>query len=1127
MLVACSGKEPVKAKFSLEMTGMNLSSSGGLVIFGKNGTQQFSRIVSGSTVELELPRGAWSIGAVAWDGTDQFSGNIFCALTEASIAGDKTTVSLNLTTAKCFTSAFSTETGPVAEEISPQFCEGDVTSFTDQCDYDPAGQGPQKRGFIGSYRFRISSSQNFEGSYTKDHLESLCFVSGLNIEAGGSTNVNTLNIPAFVQGIGMNLFIDSYLSADCDATRGVIPNSFENPAMAKFEGAAPKSAFTRVPMATICSTATLMGNTQFASGNGSSLFPYVICNLTHLTHLQREYGNEGYENTFFILGDDINLISGIQIRTASAYDTHLEDGDTFVPIGLTFDGAGDIVEAGAAFAGGFDGNNHVIHHFRFHNNNSSVPTGFIWNVSGNGGNIANITFENAKVEGEDFTGIVAGVVNNMTVNNVHVKNSEVRGRDYVGGVFGQLISTTATDVSAVKVDVEGRQITGGLIGHTSSAIANALFDGWVYGSDGGQDIGGIVGHSISFITNSTSTGYIRVSGTNVGGIAGAANGATIALVGSDMLIKDLSAYGSSPRRFGGIVGSATTTTVARSFYTGKLTHTCSSGCGVGGISGTNLSNNMYTISYETIADGGGETGDSTINLDQTFDPVMNRDHICTGLIPCDWSQVLGDKPRLPFEDHLCENVANLDTIANQLATRGDTPLNPITICNPSQLGINAISNKNFKVLQNLNLADTSATLGNLTSNFDGDGNILYAYRKFNSGTDYALFNSLAANKTLKNLTLIDFEIFEAATCTNCKRSLLVKDNYGTIQNVEARDSDLTASTEQSAILGALVAENMAGGIISDSRNRRVTMSGFILGGIAGINSGTIQTSFSEAEIIGAGAGSNKLGGIAGISSGKIDRSGFSGSINYTDNTDSIGGVGGLVGLLTNTGTPPIIVNSEVGDDARFEINSGVNSAGLVGYSDNASNIVSKTIYQGFILEGTATPSITSLLGAGAINNLNSFAFHPTYKSFASGATIGTTTWNPVPSSCEINLTASDVIPTQSTGAIYVGNEYIKGSLSRVLAGNFLVTAFLEEDDCNDLSGIPGVYIYEGRSAEIPQTAASLRLAGYDLARMSVATERARIFNAHITYVTTGIGVNPPVWVEDPHDRGVLLFDLKD
>ncbi|MES2527957.1 MAG: hypothetical protein V4598_12765 [Bdellovibrionota bacterium] len=1137
LLVSCSGKGPSQAKFKLEMSGFPLAATalGGVVLFGDNGKDRFTRVVDSDSTDLELPPGAWKIGAIAWAGPEPMSGNVICALTDAQIEGETSSVKLNLDNPTCFTSSFSTETGPTAGAINPQFCEDDVSSFTGSCNYNPTGfPEAQKRGFVGSYRFSILSGQSFASTTTsKTILETHCYQSDSNQTSDLAFSVASLNIPTFVAGLGIPLNADAYLGEDCEAGKGMLRASFDNPGVARFDAA--KRAYVRTPMALICLESRKYPGTGFASGQGNNTWPYVICTNDQLKSLQVGY-NATIASNYYILGDDINLITGIQRGTASAYDPDLEIGDTFIPLGLYFDGSGDIQSHAIPFSGGFDGNGKTIHHFRFHNNNELTKTGFISDMSG--AYFASVKFDKPAVEGGDFTGVAVGYSSNTEFFDVVIDQGEIRGDDQTGGIVGYAngTSTTIEHCHVKKTEVEGKTWTGGLVGRKGIGyIQRATFDGNIYAENGSSKIGGIAGESQSHFTEVFSSGYLRSESTVMGGIVGQISGKNLEMSGSSMLIKDLSSFSASPRFIGGMLGNAmATVNTDRNMFRGHIESPCSPGaCEIGGISGSAVASNVFNFSTGSYADGAGEDGDMAFTLASAL-TVSAVNHVCNGYgAGCPWTQMAGDYPRLPTDvNHPCNNAVNILSPAFQAASphfRGSAA-NPILICNPDHLSVTGFA-KNFKVMQDLNLSQASSNSGSLTGNIDFNNQIVHSLKLQDTGSE-ALFSLVSAGSTVKNALLINFRITDTTSCGSCNKAILTNINAGTILNAEVRDSEVSVNTiASSAMLGGIATINNTTGKISGSRVKRINMKGYRMGGVVFNNFGTIENTSAEPEMDGFGSPADYVvGGVAGYNYGLIDRVVFEGKINNTDNNTPTSGVGGIAGVHALSGAIPEIINSEVSQRAIINFfTPALSGGGLVGYSSSLSNKITKSIMQGFILEASASTSISGILGAGNFSPTAVYDFTATNFLRQPTASVSITYSAPY---CDYNFTSSDFIPVTLYGAVKINDKFSSGSLTRIAAGSFLIRSTESENHCeemNDMSMSMGntADLFESRALPTVPTPVALRLAGYDLARFDITLEKKRILDAYLAYLKGEPLVSPPVWVYEPEEDGIRLFRIND
>ena len=209
------------------------------------------------------------------------------------------------------------------------------------------------------------------------------------------------------------------------------------------------------------------------------------------------------------------------------------------------------------FQGTFDGNNKTVSNLSITGNSSYV--GLFGYTTG--GEIKNLTVENAKVSGYLGVGVVAGSPYTSDYTNITVTGHvEVNGMAYVGGVGGRNayadwtnITVAVDDTSYVKADsVEDgtayRTYVGGVVGFMgegSQKVTNVKSNIDVIGST--IDVGGIVGIAYygNTFENVTCTGDVTITGAaeaadaeELGGIAGVWNNG-----GADVTFTDCSFTG--------------------------------------------------------------------------------------------------------------------------------------------------------------------------------------------------------------------------------------------------------------------------------------------------------------------------------------------------------------------------------------------------------------------------------------------------------------------------------------------------------------------------------------------------------------------------------------------------------
>lgn len=118
LLASCGqgGKTSASLKVSSSFALSNSGFDGGFVLYGKNGTQSFSRAVSyaagsaGNVVDIILPNGKWSFYATAWKNSaagGPMTGDVLCGLTSADLKGSDVKLSLSVSQDACALNDFT------------------------------------------------------------------------------------------------------------------------------------------------------------------------------------------------------------------------------------------------------------------------------------------------------------------------------------------------------------------------------------------------------------------------------------------------------------------------------------------------------------------------------------------------------------------------------------------------------------------------------------------------------------------------------------------------------------------------------------------------------------------------------------------------------------------------------------------------------------------------------------------------------------------------------------------------------------------------------------------------------------------------------------------------------------
>jgi len=161
--------------------------------------------------------------------------------------------------------------------------------------------------------------------------------------------------------------------------------------------------------------------------------------------------------------------------------------------------------------------------------------------------------------------------------------------------------------------------------------------------------------------------------------------------------------------------------------------------------------------------------------------------------------------------------------------------------------------------------------------FDGGGHAI-------SELDASLFNTIPAGSEVRNLRLVFVEIYGGGA--------LAVENHGTVENVSVSG---TVSNDDAGVagVGGIVGINY-GTVETSFATGNVSSTGDYVGGIAGINRGTVRNSFATGNVTGTTMFSDYIGGIVGQNEGTVE------NVFATGNVLGGANVGGIVGW-NNTG----------------------------------------------------------------------------------------------------------------------------------------------------------------------------------------------------------------------------------
>ncbi len=595
------------------------------------------------------------------------------------------------------------------------------------------------------------------------------------------------------------------------------------------------------------------------------------------------------------------------------------------------------------FTGDFNGQDYTINNLYIHSSADNV--GLFANITSSG-TFANVRLTNVNIASQSFTnytGAFAGQVNGtLTINNVS-SSGTISGYNKTGGIVGFLGPTIQGGLitgSYSTATLSALNDTGGIAGAAfGSTITKSYFAGSINNGSNATSAGGILGYGAAgaTVTDSYNTGNVS-SLTYAGGIVGYATGGdTFNDVYSTGVIT------SGNNLAGALVGSLNGSTLSNSFWDadtsgntmpvannngtvsavfgGCFTGTCTSSINAsylfGGTTAANLSSlATYTT---TLAANGGIAWDMTSTASTTSSAPAHAWFIFEGYT----------RPLL-----MAENTSTI-TNTHQLQMMGAALGGHYTLANNLDfstvdardvwgVAFNAYNISNpyaFPSAKGFSPVGTNTT--NFSGTFDGQNYTITDLVINTPTTNYVgLFGATSSTASLSNVVIYNPVIYGGGYV-----GAIVGNNSGTISNSRA-----TSNTgSQSWVGGELQITNI------DVRSTSPTGSGYIVGGIAGQNNGTITDTYTHLNLMGG-----YVGGLVGVNNGTLARvystgSAYDGGYNIA---------GGLVGVNSATGSIIDSFNTGTASAGYYSAYYG----GLVAY--NAGLIVRSYnlggVYPGFL-----------------------------------------------------------------------------------------------------------------------------------------------------------------------------------
>ncbi len=709
-----------------------------------------------------------------------------------------------------------------------------------------------------------------------------------------------------------------------------------------------------------------------------------------------------------------------------------------------------------------------------------------------------LSYATGTVSGTNYVGGLAGTNTNSTITQSYATGA-VSGGNYVGGLAGTNTGGSITQSYATGA-VSGGNYVGGLVGTNTNSEFSV---GWINGFgtitqsyatgavNGFYAVGGLVGYNFGAITQSYAAGAVNGTSAHVGGLVGYNFGTITRSYATGAVGGGILPWGDSA--VGGLVGANDGGTITRSYATGAVS---APGHEVGGLVGANYGS--IEQSYETGAvngsdELGGLVGRNAGPITQSYatGAVNGNGSSVGGLVgfagagsahPSYQSTIAqsywdtqstgqsngvgtgdasGTTGLTSAEARTQSSYVGWDFAGTWFMIDGET--RPFlrweystTITNAHQLQLMAMDlTASYTLANDIDLGPALAAdahgnypgmwgssgfvpIGNNPSLFagtlDGEGHTI-SNLKINRPSDWdvGLFGVVGTGGTVRNVGLLD----ESVT-GDSEVGGLVGVNEGTIERSYA--TGVVSGTGR--WVGGLVGVN--NGTITQSYTTGAVSGGYYVGGLVGRNGGTITQSYATRTV--GGRGNGEYGGLVGYNSGTITQSYATGAVSAPGNE-----VGGLVGA--NYGS---IEQSY----ATGAVSGGFYNGGLVGGNFGT---ITQSYATGAVSGHTSTP-VGGLVGGNFGTITQSYATG-TVSSQWSSPTGGLVGWN----------YGGTITQSYATGAVN-GNDIWVGGLVGGIRGGTITQSYWDTQSsgrsngvgsCCDASGVTGLTTAQLSNGTLP------------------------------------------------------------
>lgn len=242
---------------------------------------------------------------------------------------------------------------------------------------------------------------------------------------------------------------------------------------------------------------------SYKSGDGTSINPYVISSAPELAYFSNQLSTNNYENTYFILENDIKLNDGTFRYDETDGITYILNNVTYYVDQYTNKYYSDIEKLGQevgtlntfnsldGFKGYFLGNSYTIYGLYITSNNASELALFT-NLEGN---ISDLYIENSLVYGGIYTSLLVSSITSSTINNVVVDGIVV-------GSNSDISRTDINDITNLTYNLNNETVANNiLLTNTFATIGSEILNTSITGT--------------YTLTDNNSNTVVNINGTDI------------------------------------------------------------------------------------------------------------------------------------------------------------------------------------------------------------------------------------------------------------------------------------------------------------------------------------------------------------------------------------------------------------------------------------------------------------------------------------------------------------------------------------------------------------------------------------------------------------------------------------